>query len=260
MNVALEQLKSGLRSAAAGRRRHWVLAGVGLVSAVLMVAVAAVHNVSVEPTPEDRAAAEAILSRNGASVVLSRPATFAEEIDLILAVQAAVLDAAPVDEEIPQGQAREPQDLLTHGKGLCFDRSRAIEKMLKLAGLETRHIAVYSTRETGSALVSLATPQVSSHAVSEVRTSRGWIVVDSNDRWIGLSQAGEPYSMAEIRGRNEPVRWSERVPATINGIFEAPFTWLYGLYSRHGMFYPPYTPVPDVNWGEFAANLPLASR
>ena len=38
-------------------------------------------------------------------------------------------------------------------------------------------------------------------------------------------------------------------------IYSAPFTWVYGFYSRHGRFYPPYNAVPDVNWGELAQNL-----
>jgi hypothetical protein len=45
------------------------------------------------------------------------------------------------------------------------------------------------------------------------------------------------------------------VKALLPEIDGAPFTWIYSLYSRHGRFYPPYDPVPDVNWAELAQNL-----
>ena len=37
-------------------------------------------------------------------------------------------------------------------------------------------------------------------------------------------------------------------------ILGRPFTYLFGLYSRHGRFYPPYTPVPDLDWGQLGYN------
>ena len=32
------------------------------------------------------------------------------------------------------------------------------------------------------------------------------------------------------------------------------FVAVYGLYSRHGRFYPPYNLIPDINYGEFIQN------
>jgi hypothetical protein len=41
----------------------------------------------------------------------------------------------------------------------------------------------------------------------------------------------------------------------INPIFRSDFTYVIGLFSRHGRFYPPFTPIPDVNWRQIVYNL-----
>ena len=48
------------------------------------------------------------------------------------------------------------------------------------------------------------------------------------------------------------IQWN-REPQT--DIYEQPFTFVYGLYSRHGQFYPPYNFVPDINYDEFVNNV-----
>jgi len=129
--------------------------------------------------------------------------------------------------------------------GLCYDRSRAIEKILTDLGFKIRHAAVYSTKNTGSWLKSLLTPRTPSHAVSEVKTERGWMVIDSNNRWIGLTRDGKPVDLAELRDGNiSQMTWDPRLKEHMSPIFEAPFSYVFGLYSRHGRFYPPYTPFP----------------
>ena len=235
------------------RRKH-VVFGIAAVL-VACVAVLAWHNVSTKVSGDDRTAAREILDRAGydqawwSSVDLT---TYDGQVKAAIAVQDAVLKASPNDTDIPFDMPREPADLLRMQMGFCFDRSRAIEKILAMLGLETRHIAVYSTKKTGSALVSLITPQVSSHAVSEVRTNKGWMVIDSNKRWIGLTQDDLPVSMETLRSKvSTRAGWSTRNNARVNRIFTDQFTYVIGLYSRHGRFFPPYTRVPDVNWRDF---------
>jgi hypothetical protein len=181
--------------------------------------------------------------------------TYDDEIEFIKRVQRAVLKAAPRNEGLPMGSSREPRDLFEAGRGLCFDRSRVIEKILRYAALETRHIALFSTRQTGSATRSLLTPGVASHAVTEVRTQHGWLVVDSNAPWVSLDPTTRPIPMSSIKSsadRGEPLAWGTPLP---NEIYRQPFTFVYGLYSRHGEFYPPYDFIPDVNYRELAQNL-----
>ena len=177
---------------------------------------------------------------------------------MIFAVQDAVLNAAPKDEPLPAGALREPRQLYEAGHGWCFDRSRSIEKGLQYLGFSVRHIAIYDVSKTGSALLSILTPQTRSHALTEVRTSRGWVVVDSNRRWVALDSAGDVWSIAELQevanaGASFP-EWSERIDVEMVDNFQAPITYLFGLYSRHGQYFPPFTPFPDVNWRDFVVS------
>jgi hypothetical protein len=241
------------------RPRRLVAVGAVIITAVLG-GVLAQNQVSSAVTEEDAIYVAKILQETGHGAVEQGGAasrSFDEQINLIAAVQDAVLAVAPKDEEIPFDRGREPRDLYELRQGLCFDRSRVIEKALNYAGLRTRHVAVYSTAQTGSALKSLATPQVSSHAVTEVETARGWMVVDPNARWIGLTAAGRPFTLAALKA-DPALAEAPNHPAAkdrINNIFRSDFTYVIGLFSRHGRFYAPYTPVPDVNWRQMLYNL-----
>lgn len=217
--------------------KRWIATLVTL----LAVVIAVVHNVPTDLTPEDETALRAMIGD------LRPPTSYVEEISDIRKVQDAILDIAPVQLKIPLNARREPSDLLRLHHGFCYDRSRSIEKALRLLGFETRHIALYST-EGRSALSVLTSANADSHSITEVRTSRGWLVVDSNDRWISLTRDGRPVPIESI-----PDFLSEW--DSINRIYTKRFTYVYGLYSRHGRFYPPMNPIPDVNWREFMQNI-----
>lgn len=222
--------------------------------------LAAAHNVPTALSATDRTTIEKLLAtaqqrdlKPGAAV--GRP--FAEQVAIVSAVQAAVLATAPVIAPIPVDREREPRDLVELGFGECFDRSRAIEKALTYVGLKNRHAAVYSTVRTGSVLMTYLTPQVMSHAVTEVLTDKGWMVVDSNVPWIGLTKDLDVVSLEALQG-NPQLRhasWHDLSKHDPSVIFKSDFTYLIGLYSRHGRFYPPYDFIPDVNFVQLAQNL-----
>jgi hypothetical protein len=181
--------------------------------------------------------------------------TYRAEIKFIDEVQKAVLRIASGKDGVPLDAEREPRDVFEAKTGLCYDRSRVIEKILRYAGFEVRHVSIYSIKRTGSATRSLLTAQVPSHAVSEVLTKNGWLVVDSNDAWLALDESGSPISIGRIKaaadGRTS-LRWRDPVPTPL---YREPFTWVYGLYSRHGRFYKPYGFFPDVNYSELFRNV-----
>ena len=209
----------------------------------------ATHDVPASPTEQDARAIRQLLPNER-----RRAGGFEEEVALILRVQDRVLAVSPEERGIGLNQPRELQDLIRARHGACFDRSRAIETILRSYGFQTRHAAMYSTVETGSALRALTTPDTISHALTEVKTSRGWMIVDSKTRWAALTSGGQPLDLEAIRA-NPKREWSSKVRGSLPEIYGAPFTWVYGLYSRHGRFYPPYNAVPDVNWSELAQNL-----
>jgi hypothetical protein len=181
--------------------------------------------------------------------------TYEDEVNFIISVQHAVLNVAPGNDGIPFGQKREPKELYEAKTGLCFDRSRVIEKILRYSGFDARHVFMLSTEQVGSAIKAIMTVGVSSHAVTEVFTKKGWLVVDSNAQWISTDAEGRPISIEKLQYDVEhsvAIRWGVEPPSFI---YAKPFTFVYGLYSRHGYFYPPYNVVPDVNYGELLQNV-----
>jgi hypothetical protein len=217
------------------------------------------NNVSDTSTATDVRYENLFLSDAGYSNLIASPpaTTFNGQIQVILDVQNAVLARAPGNRPLPFDRDREPKSIYKTRSGMCYDRSRVIEKIFRHLGYVVRHVAIYSTRTTGSKILSLLTPRVPSHSISEIRTLRGWMLVDPNDRWIGLTRRGKTVDAAELQ--DDPAladrAWDPRVSGKINEIFRAGFTYVFGLYSRHGQFYPPYMPIPDINWGEAMYNV-----
>lgn len=233
--------------------RRWA-AGGGAV-ALALTAVLSVHAVDDSVSDEDRQYVPEYLAGVPLPPDPGEARRYDQEIAFIRAIQSAVLRIAPLNEGLPLDAPRELRDLALARRGLCYDRSRAIEIILRYAHFNVRHIALYSTTGTRSALRSLITSGVPSHAVSEVQTARGWLVVDSNDPWLSLDVNGAPVAMQTIQaaaaGAQHP-QWKTPPP---NAIYTQSFTFVYGLYSRHGRFYPPYDFIPDVNYSELAENI-----
>ena len=188
----------------------------------------------------------------------ARGLSYAEHIDIIRLVQSFVTDRFPNTVGVPEYQPREPEDLLAAGGGWCFDRARFIEKLLKFHGFEARHVfAIFLNRgglvRDDGLWRALVRRGSDSHALIEVRTSRGWTVVESNDKWISPSPRGEPVGMNDLK------RYS-REDFAAPSWFDRPFVWLIVLYSGGGQFSPPpppppFFPGPEFNWREVLSGL-----
>ena len=209
------------------------------------------HAVDNSLTEEDRQYIPIYLSD---VVPLPENPTYRDELRFIIAVQRSVLNMAPRNDGLPFGQKREPKELYTAKTGLCYDRSRVIEKIFRYSGFKTRHVSIYSKEKTDSAIKSLITLGVSSHAVTEVLTKNGWLIVDSNAPWVSTDTNNQPVSIKNIQlsiDNSLHIKWDKDPPTSI---YAKPFTFVFGLYSRHGYFYPPYNFVPDINYGEIVQN------
>ncbi|WP_224998092.1 transglutaminase domain-containing protein [Cesiribacter sp. SM1] len=226
-----------------------------LTSAVLsLVGVLIFHNVDNSITESDQIYISKILEED--SLSLSLPKSFEEEIRFIMAVQNRVLSVAPINQGIPEGSPREPENLYNSRYGLCYDRSRVIEKILRTYNFKTRHITVLSTGISGSTTKALLTPGNESHALLEVLTQKGWMFVDSNAEFIGLDNKMNPIDMKELSKKSYgSIDWHSYNNLEYKVIYQTNFTYVIGLYSRHGRFYPPYNSIPDINWQEFSQNL-----
>jgi hypothetical protein len=213
-----------------------------------------VHEVTVTLTAEDEQYARLFLAVARTTAVTPNSP---DDLSVIQAVQRAVLALVPGEDGIPFDHARELRDLYIARTGLCYDRSRAIEMILRYLGFHARHVFLFSRAPNRSWLASFVTVRVPSHAVTEVLTREGWLVVDSNAAWISLDRSGHPVSIRQIHahGSGVPIQWRAEPPAKI---YTEPFAYIIGLYSRHGRFYPPYDGIPDVNYSELRQNLAWA--
>ena len=78
--------------------------------------------------------------------------SYDDELMFIHSVQRSILGISPQTGFIPGYSEREPKDLYIAKVGYCYDRSRTIEKILRLHGFKVRHIFIVSTNKTGSTL------------------------------------------------------------------------------------------------------------
>jgi hypothetical protein len=133
-------------------------------------------NVSSRLQQEDKVAIKTILG------VQQKPSiqSFDDEIRVIRWAQAHVLKSAPGMDGIPEYSDREPMNLLLAKSGLCYDRSRTRDKSLTWLGFPTR---LYSDKADATGVVQFvqhALLHSQSHEVTEVQTSRGWMLLGSN--------------------------------------------------------------------------------
>lgn len=175
------------------------------------------------------------------------------EFNIIEDLQRAVLKKVPFGPGIPGYSEREPADVLKRDTGLCYDRSRLFDKLFAWAGFETRHVYILYKPSVGERYslplwVAFFMPQSESHAVTEVKTSKGWVLVDSNDTWISVNRQGAVVNADQIWRRSADF---DKIP----DYFSKPFWAIRGLYSRRGHLYRPYLPYPQFNWSDFFHHL-----
>jgi hypothetical protein len=226
-------------------RLRWLAA----LSVVMAALVYLASDVDTALTDAD----ERAIARLDLDEACARTESYEGELACVRALQATMLAAAPEVEcvHVWGEVSHEPDAFLARRKGCCYDRSRLVEKALAFYGFEVRHLSLHRLR--------LPPPfgylqSVPSHSTSEVRTRRGFMVVDSNRPYYAVDRDGDPLDAVALRA-------ALRDPARRAGLGEVPgdyfdgdYTVFYGLYSRHGGFYPPFAPVPDIDWAQVWAN------
>ena len=229
---------------------------------LIIVAIMFLCNVPKTISTTDKYYIQKIFSEAGITPSAHTSVNFDEEIKHIINIQAAVFKRAPGREMIPYGLPREPENLYNMRAGYCCDRARTMDKAMRLAGFPSRYVSVYRRHPDYNFFQSLFLTNASaykchSHALIEVKTSQGWIAVDTRHHWISLSADNAPLRLREMRhiGPLMDMGWSDKNTEPPYDFFQYPFYIIYGLYSRHGKFYPPFIPMlPNVNWGEMLEN------
>ena len=232
-----------------------------LAAFVGFVIVAILHHVPKTITEQDKDYIYKITALyDGEWQNLTQHTDFSAEIEDIRHIQKIILDLTPMQKQVPNFQTREPKDLYKLRHAQCGDRSRVMDKMLRLAGFKSRIASVYGTSKVNSALQAFLSndkSKVRSHSMVEVLTSKGWMMVDTNDLWIGLDKSFNPVGLEKWQNTLNDERdiWHSSNTGKIYPLMESSYTYLYGFYGRHGYFYPPYNFIPDMNWIEFLENL-----
>ncbi|MDO9236526.1 MAG: transglutaminase domain-containing protein [Aquabacterium sp.] len=219
------------------RRSTWWFGLVVVVSALLTLLYLS-SNVSTSLTQEDVAA-----FRSMGLKPLAQSLTHEEQVKLVRRVQRMVFERSPLDKGIAEGQAREPADLLRLGHGLCFDRSRALDKALSYLGFQTRHVFLLY-RQGKSFSRALFSRRQWSHAVTEVRLGSGWVLVDSLTPWVAVTKEGLLVDADHVWSRSSEF---ESIPEYL----VRPWWAIRGLYSRGGGFYHAFLELPEVNYADF---------
>jgi len=224
-----------------GRITALIVAGKIVVVFGLFLLFAVYTNVPTGYDAQDKAVFEHDLKIKS----LQHPQTFAQEINVIRELQRRTFAIAPVGSGIPDYEGREPADFIGKREGLCFDRSRTTDKALGYLGLPSRHVYLLFREGDKGFWPSLVQYRHPSHAVTEVKTSKGWMFVDSNTQWIALTRDGQVVSADDV--------WKRAAEFdTIPSYLTHPCWAIRGLYSRKGQLYPPYILFPDLNWYDFS--------
>lgn len=209
-----------------------------LGGSALLVILAAITNVSTELTADDRRAFRMLNIRDTSF----QKKTYDEEIVEIKKTQALIFEKIGISENgIAEFEDREPLDLIRVGQGLCFDRSRMLDKVYQYLGYETRHVYLLFF-DKKNPFLALLTYQQPSHAVTEIKTSRGWVMVDSLESFVALDKYGQPLMSDHL--------W-EKDLESLPYYFKVRYFAVRGMYSRKGFFYPPRLPFPEFNWPDF---------
>jgi len=175
--------------------------------------------------------------------------SFDDEIMCIRATQKAVSDSVKSFSCAQWGESVEPASFLGRGFGCCFDRARFIEKTLSYYGYETRRVALYDRDAYG--LLGLLIPGIDSHATTEVKTSKGWMGVDSVYPFLLITNNNEVFTYSNMKAKNNDLMYNVEPKS----FYEKNLIVIYGLYSRHGMFHGINAPTPEFNFSEILFNL-----
>ena len=194
---------------------------IGVTSILFLVVVIItfkLNEVSKELTKEDIVYINKFMGSNSLDTFVLD--TYEKELSLIKSIQKNVLNQAPNNKGILHFESREPKDIYTRGYGLCYDRSRVIEKILKKFGFETRHIAAYRAGDNSKwYLPDYLNKKSESHAFTEVLTSKGWMFIDSNNFFMGIDEKENPISILDVQKKGfKNINWNKYNMKNYNGL------------------------------------------
>lgn len=223
----------------------------GFAAVVVLLAFSAVRH---RVTEEDRIALNDVFGPAISGVNLA-DSGFDAQIRFLAQMQRISHERMNMQKAMDFDTHRSANTVLAFGGGWCYDFSYWYEETLREVGMTTRHVALY--HDLGGLFKTLSTSQGLSHAATEVKTKKGWLLVEPTVNKLWLDQQGNPLSASMIRDAAQAgeVTIDELELELLYPLYNESFFYIYGLYSRHGHFFKPFNPVPDIHYREFLQNL-----
>ena len=243
-----------------------------LICMGLLISMAFLFNSRLETSAEDKQYIQAFLKewKLTDSVPIARR-NFETEIRFVSTLQDSILHGITHSFN-PYNMLGSVKYYYDTRKGYCYDRAALMEKTLRYAGFHTRHIFIYYDNNKQSLGFTDFIRKNSSHAMLEVKTSRGWMAVGTNCNWLGLETDGQLLDIFRMRDhiRGDSLRLQKSgsvgVPFWLDVQHKGVYRIVYGLYSRHGQFLTSHpletwmnkvglrSPFPDYNLRELLYN------
>jgi hypothetical protein len=186
--------------------------------------------------------------------------SFEEEVAFISAVQTKVV-ATLKHKIIPYEEVGNVEYYFKNRSGECYDRALLMEKIFSYYGFEFRHAFVYyGNQRNDPSFLNLFNKATKSHALLEIRSSKGWMAIGTNANWIGISTNNKVLVLSDIKQQFIQGKLYLKEEASIGIPFWKEgnkFNVCYGLYSRSGKFFtgksnhnfsfPYFALFPDYN-------------
>ena len=216
---------------------------------VILIVILGLHNVSKEVTNNDRIYIELLLDEIGERYDNKIHDSFNEELSYILTIQEKIRALKIASRGIAIGTKREPENFYKQRIGQCYDLSRTLEKIFAFSGFTVRHTFVLKKQGDFPLWNFLFKKGVPSHALLEVNTLNGWVIVDPSSSWVSVTRDNNSINIHKVKdAQYKKYNWFRGRP---HGVFDNDVFVIYGFYSRHGKFFPPYNFVPDINYLDF---------
>jgi len=212
-----------------------------LLALILFIVFMFFHDVSNEVTAEDKVA----LSKMG----------YLENVDHLTNVEKALVlvDQMQVlirkDFAIPKRYEREPIDLLRFRTGATYDWARSACKFFKIHNIPARQVSLY---QTDGSMWSIFNPSIEWWSSVEVYQDGVWGLVDPFSSWTTLDEDGVFHPTSDINDKT--IKWKSKKGQVFHKFQKVHLKPVYGILSRHGQYYPPFTPIPDFNFADFKLN------
>jgi len=166
---------------------------------------------------------------------------FNSELNFISTVQDSVI-AEIKHEEINHKFFGDVSFYYKNRKGYCYDRSVLMEKFFAYYHFPFRHAYVYfGDHNSAPGVFNIFKKNLPSHALTEVKTSKGWMVLGSNSNWLGIDSSGNLLTIGKLRQEMLLHRLNLRAKPFIGmqpvWMRESSLNYIYGIYSRHGDFF-----------------------